>query len=60
MNAEQFSYVKDLKPGLKNLNVMFIVLEIGEFRSDLQQFAVFFRCIPILHSASAMCMLLCN
>lgn len=60
MNSEQFTYVKDLKPGLKNLNVMFIVLEIGEFRSDMQQFAVFFRCIPMIYSASAMCLLHCN
>lgn len=31
MSSEQFICVKDLKPGQKNLNLLFIVLEIGEF-----------------------------
>lgn len=30
MTADQTTYVKDLRPGLKNLHVMFIVLEIGK------------------------------
>jgi len=30
MTADQTTFVKDLRPGLKNLNVIFIVLEIGE------------------------------
>ena len=30
MTSDPTTYVKDLRPGLKNLNVIFIVLEIGE------------------------------
>ena len=30
MTSDPTTCVKDLRPGLKNLNVIFIVLEIGE------------------------------
>lgn len=31
--GEQFTSIKDIKPGQKNINIMFIVLDIGIFNS---------------------------
>ena len=29
MSDAQYVFIKDIRPGMKNLNVMFIVLDIG-------------------------------
>lgn len=49
MSSEQFVCVKDLKPGQKNLNLLFIVLEIGGF--CLLIYSIFgLRCNAMLQS----------
>ena len=32
MSEGQYVYVKDIRPGQKNLSVLFIVLEIGKYQ----------------------------
>ena len=34
----EMTLIKDLKPGMKNLNMIFIVLEIGQYKSYINYF----------------------
>jgi len=46
MTEIQYAYIKDVKPSQKNLNVIFIVLEVGKLKKKPEKTQVaFYYCI---------------
>ena len=46
MSDGQYVFIKDIRPGIKNLNVMFIVLEIGRC-TNIQQTSLSIVCLAV-------------
>lgn len=41
--------IRDIKPGMKSLNVLFIVLEIGKYPFKWSNSCIFHKCIRYLN-----------
>lgn len=45
----EFTAIRDLKSGMKNLNVMFIVLDVGKFETRFCDLDTFYTLDTLIH-----------